>query len=160
MTKNNEKTQYEIRSADEPATRGETIIAAAIASVDFSKYTTLDAAERAVLKRISVINRRFMSPRSVAMRMQDAFRISATITNIEYEERTTRFIISFKADNKDDGKIETIRSDRTDNYNGEFVKAMWDKALIGKRVLLYKTKEETGKPDMPTCRIAVYVELL
>ena len=149
-----------VRTSDDIATRGELIIAAAINSVDFSEYKSIPVLENAVLKRISTITQTFYNPSSTAMRMLDAIKIRATITDIEYEESSTRFVITFVSENSDDGHEETIRSDRTDRFDGDRVRHMWSKDLIGKKVVIYKTMEETGNPKKPTCRVAPYVSVI
>lgn len=159
MPKNTDSNAY--RHASDAATRGELIVAAAISTVDFSKYDTLDAVETAVLRRVSTISKRFMNPKSTAMRLLDAVPIQCTITDVSYEESSTRYVITFKPDvpfEGADSDTETIRSDRTDGFGGDRVKAMWHDAA-GKRATIYKTTEETGNPRKPVCRIAPYVDI-
>lgn len=146
--------QLTYREADEPATRGEVIIGAAIASLDFSKYKTAAEVEQAVLKRVSFINTRFMSPRSNAMKMLDSVRIYADVISVEYEESSTRMLATFKQ--VDSEQTETIRSERTDGYGGDETRQLWESA-VGKRAYIYKYLEEK---DGRKYRFAPYIDIL
>jgi len=116
-------------------------VATAFASIDFTKYKTAVDAEAAVLKRLDLANR-MLADDSIAMRMCDAARITCTIKSIELEETSKRFIVKFVADKSEDGKVETIRTDRTDSYSyGDLVRALWTQDLVGKHVCIYKHNE-------------------
>ena len=99
-------------------------VATAFASIDFTKYRTVVDAETAVLKRLDLASR---------MLADDS---------IELEETSKRFLIKFVADKSEDGKVETIRTDRTDSYSyGDLVRALWTQDLVGKHVCIYKHNE-------------------
>jgi hypothetical protein len=112
------------------------VVAAAIASVDFAGKRQTDV-ESDILKRVDFI-KRMMGDNSVAMLMLDSVHIYCTIKSIEYEETSTRYVVSFVADNDENGKVETIRTDRTDGNAGHLVRALWTQDLVGKHVCLYK----------------------
>ena len=116
-------------------------VATAFASIDFTKYRTVVDAEAAVLKRLDLASR-MLADDSIAMRVCDAAHITCTIKSIELEETSKRFLIKFVADKSEDGKVETIRTDRTDSYSyGDLVRALWTQDLVGKHVCIYKHNE-------------------
>lgn len=136
---------------------------AAFASLDFTKFKTEADIERALVKR-TLTARKMLHEKGLVMRVLDSTPIKATIKSIELEESSQRYVVTFLADNAQDGD-ETIRTDRIDGYNGEFVKATWHAGLIGKKVTIYKRleknenqKQQTGKRVPPNgYRIAIYV---
>lgn len=146
-------------------------VATAFASIDFTQCRTTADAEAAVLRRLDLASR-MLSDDSIAMRMCDAARITATIQSIELEESSKRYLVKFVADKSTDGKVETIRTDRTDGRSGDLVRAMWSQELVGKHVLLYKNNEmptndqaaeirKSGRSVPPQgYRCAVYVKRL
>lgn len=139
-------------------TRNEQVILTAINTLDFSKYKTQEQVDKALYKRISTIEN-YLREDSIANRILDSVKIPATIISIELEQSSKRFVITYKAD-KSNEETETIRSDRTDTFNGDEVKKLWKKELVGKRVLIYKTTEQTNNPKKPTVRIAPFVKEL
>ena len=150
----NKGKQVTYREADEPATRGEVIIGAAVASLDFSKYKTAAEVEQALLKRVAFVSNRCMSPNSNAMKMLDSVRIYADVISVEYEESSTRMLATFKQ--VDGDQEETIRSERTDKYGGEEIRRLWESA-VGKRAYIYKYLEEK---DGRKYRFAPYIDVL
>ena len=129
---------------DDKVLGNKSAVATAFASVDFSQYKNGTDAELAVLRRLSLASR-VLEDDGIAMSMCDAARINCTIQGIELEQSSQRFVVSFVADKSEDGKVETIRTDRVDSYScGNVVKALWTPDLVGAHVCLYKHN------DVPT----------
>lgn len=134
---------------DEKKLNDKIAIAAAFASMDFGKFDSEASAERAILKRLSLAEN-LLADDSIAMRMMDSVRIVATVKDIKFEESSQRYVVTFVAD-KGDGKVETIRTDRTDDWRtGALVKRMWNPQLVGQKVVIFKhneipTKEQAEK---------------
>lgn len=139
------------------------IIASAYASLDFSQIEPNQASlDEHLMRRINSL-RSQLRDSSLPMRMLGCVPIYATILNIEFEESSTRYVITFKAD-REGAEPETIRSDRTDGRDGDFVKKLWGNkfaSLVGAPVIIYKTNEEMSSKNPRdkgrTVRVAPYV---
>lgn len=115
----------------------------ALMTVDYNGLTDATKFERAVIKRTLTIDQ-MLGDDSIVMDVLDAQHIPATIQNIEFEKNTTRYVVTFLADNevaRGSNKPETIRTDRTDGARGAIVKSMWTQSLIGQHVLIYKKND-------------------
>lgn len=82
---------------------------------------------------------------STAVQLLRSAVIRARIERVDYEESSRRYLISFVALNDPEGKVETVRSNRTDGARGKAAKAIWGRDLAGHEVLLYKTNEAVGR---------------
>ena len=91
---------------------------------------------------------------SLPMRMLGCVPIYATVLGIEFEESSTRYVITFKAD-REGAEPETIRSDRTDGRDGDFVKKLWGNPhhLQDQRgdVLKEPPRQGPHRPSRPVC---------
>lgn len=87
---------------------------------------------------------RMTSEASLAMVVQDSVRLLAVVKNIELEESSQRYLITFQAVGGSDE--ETIRSERLDDRHGKIVRSLWSQELVGHRVLLFKKNEESKDP--------------
>lgn len=136
---------------DEKKLNDKIAIAAAFASLDFGKFDSETGVERAVLKRLSLAED-LLADDSIAMRMMDSIRIVATIKDVRFEESSQRYVVSFVAD-RGDGKVETIRTDRTDDWRtGALVKRMWGSNLVGQKVVIFKHNEVPTKEQAEKAR--------
>ena len=105
--------------------------------------------------------RRLGNERSVPCRIANCVAVMATVTDVAYEESSTRYVITFLSDSPNregERRPETVRSDRTDGLRGQFVVSMWQDAA-GQRAVIYKTTEATGRPAKPSIGVAPYVQL-
>lgn len=115
------------------------------------KYDNL---ELAVAQEMLKMNR-LTAERSLPTMIGNSVRIAATITSIEFEESSKRYLIKFMADNGD-GE-EHVRSERTDSSHRDAVKKIWQRDLVGHRVLIFKCKDQVGSKEAPNgYRIAPY----
>lgn len=85
---------------------------------------------------------RLTAERSLPSMIGRSARIAATINSIEFEESSKRYLIKFQADNGE--KEEWIRSERVDSNHKSAVKKIWERDLVGHRVLLFKYKDRVG----------------
>lgn len=137
------------------------IVASAYASLDFSQIEPNQASlDEHLMRRINSL-RAQLRDSSLPMRMLGCVPLYATILGIEFEESSTRYVITFKAD-REGAEPETIRSDRTDGRDGDFVKKLWSNPnLVGAPVIIYKTNEEMSSKNPRdkgrTVRVAPYV---
>lgn len=98
---------------------------------------------------------RLTAERSLPSIIGRSVRIAATINSIEFEESSKRYLIKFQADNGE--KEEKIRSERVDSNHKSAVKKIWERDLVGHRVLLFKYKDRVGTKEAPNgYRIAPY----
>ncbi|VWL87585.1 Uncharacterised protein [Collinsella aerofaciens] len=115
------------------------------------KYDNL---ELAVAQEMLKMNR-LTAERSLPTMIGNSVRIAATITSIEFEESSKRYLIKFMADNGD-GE-EHVRSERTDSSHKDAVKKIWQRDLVGHRVIIFKCKDGVGSKEAPNgYRIAPY----
>lgn len=115
------------------------------------KYDNL---ELAVAQEMLKMNR-LTAERSLPTMIGNSVRIAATINSIEFEESSKRYLIKFMADNGD-GE-EHVRSERTDSGHRDAVKKIWQRDLVGHRVLIFKCKDQVGSKEAPNgYRIAPY----
>lgn len=115
------------------------------------KYDNL---ELAVAQEMLKMNR-LTAERSLPTMIGNSVRIVATINSIEFEESSKRYLIKFMADNGD-GE-EHVRSERTDSSHRDAVKKIWQRDLVGHRVLIFKCKDQVGSKEAPNgYRIAPY----
>lgn len=115
------------------------------------KYDNL---ELAVAQEMLKMNR-LTAERSLPTMIGNSVRIAATITSIEFEESSKRYLIKFMADNGD-GE-EHVRSERTDSNHKDAVKKIWQRDLVGHRVIIFKCKDGVGSKEAPNgYRIAPY----
>ena len=115
------------------------------------KYDNL---ELAVAQEMLKMNR-LTAERSLPTMIGNSVRIAATINSIEFEESSKRYLIKFMADNGD-GE-EHVRSERTDSSHRDAVKKIWQRDLVGHRVLIFKCKDQVGSKEAPNgYRIAPY----
>lgn len=115
------------------------------------KYDNL---ELAVAQEMLKMNR-LTAERSLPNLIGNSVRIAATINSIEFEESSKRYLIKFDADNGD-GE-ERVRSERTDANHKDAVKKIWQRDLVGHRVIIFKYKDKVGSKEAPNgYRIAPY----
>jgi len=115
------------------------------------KYDNL---ELAVAQEMLKMNR-LTAERSLPNLIGNSVRIAATINSIEFEESSKRYLIKFMADNGD-GE-EHVRSERTDSSHRDAVKKIWQRDLVGHRVIIFKCKDKVGSKEAPNgYRIAPY----
>lgn len=113
-----------------------------------------DNLELAVAQEMLKMNR-LTAERSLPAMVGRSVRINATINSIEFEESSKRYLIKFQADNEE--KEEQIRSERTDAYHKDAVKKIWERDLVGHRVVIFKCKDRVGSKEAPNgYRIAPY----
>lgn len=136
------------------------LILDAIKTLDFSKFGSFNEMEAEVCTRVRTLQS-LLGEKSLPMRMLSGIPIYAEVVSCTKEESTSRYVLTFKASNADEGaEPEHIRSDRTDGRGGKGVDAMWSAIEPGQRVLLYKLMEETKNPDKPKVRVAPYITIL
>lgn len=93
--------------------------------------------------------------RSLPSMVARSVRIRAIINSVEFEETSKRYLIKFIADNED--KEERVRSERTDSSHKDAVKKIWERDLVGHRVIIFKCKDRAGSKEAPNgYRIAPY----
>lgn len=98
------------------------IATAAIASVVPTPDMTEEQWQKAIIRRASTIQRmRFLQEGSILMNVLDSIRIRATVISVEYEESSTRYVITYHAANGEEGSTESIRTPRTDGYYGKML---------------------------------------
>lgn len=115
------------------------------------KYDNL---ELAVAQEMLKMNR-LTAERSLPNLIGNSVRIAATINSIEFEESSKRYLIKFSADNGDEE--EWVRSERVDSSHKAAVKKIWERDLVGHRVLIFKYKDKVGLKEAPNgYRIAPY----
>lgn len=115
------------------------------------KYGNL---ELAVAQEMLKINR-LASERSLPSMIGRSIRITATINSVEFEESSKRYLIKFMADNGDEE--EWVRSERMDSSHRDAVKKIWERDLVGHRVIIFKCKDRVGSKEAPNgYRIAPY----
>lgn len=113
-----------------------------------------DNPELAVAQEMLKIER-LATERSLPNMIGHSVRIRAIISSIEFEESSKRYLIKFKADNGD--KEERVRSERTDANHKDAVKKIWQRDLVGHRVIIFKCKDMVGSKEAPNgYRIAPY----
>lgn len=105
-----------------------------------------DNLELAVAQEMLKMNR-LTAERSLPTMIGNSVRIAATINSIEFEESSKRYLIKFMADNGD-GE-EHVRSERTDSSHKDAVKKIWQRDLVGHRVLIFKCKDQVGSKEAP-----------
>ena len=66
-----------------------------------------------------------MSDASLAMIVQDSIRLLVVIKDIELEESSQRYVVTFQAVSEDHD--ETIRSERLDDRHGKIARHLWSK---------------------------------
>lgn len=115
------------------------------------KYENLELAVAQEMLKLD----RLASERSLPSMIGRSVRIAATITSIEFEESSKRYLIKFQVDNGDDE--ERVRSERMDSNHKDAVKKIWERDLVGHRVLIFKCKDRVGSKEAPNgYRIAPY----
>lgn len=105
--------------------------------------------ESAVLAHMDRIGS-MTSAGSILSRVQNSTKFIATVTAVEFEDSSQRYVISLKSDRDD--RIEQIRTDRIDGRYGDYVKRTWAEPdrRIGQRAVIYKYREAAGEnPDAP-----------
>lgn len=108
-------------TAQTTPTQLELIAAAAIASVRPTADMTEKEWQRKVIRRASTIQRmRFLQEDSVMMNVLNSVKIKAKIEKVEFEESSSRYVITYRPSNKPD-KTETIRTPITDSYAGSLI---------------------------------------
>ena len=115
------------------------------------KYDDLELAVAQEMLKID----RLTTERSLPNMIGHSVRIRATINSVEFEESSKRYLIKFDADNGD-GE-ERVRSERTDVNHKDAVKKIWQRDLVGHRVIIFKCKDKVGCKEAPNgYRIAPY----
>ncbi len=115
------------------------------------KYDNLELAVAQEMLKLD----RLASERSLPSMVGRSVKIAATITSIEFEETSKRYLIKFIADNED--KEERVRSERMDSSHKDAVKKIWGRDLVGHRVIIFKCKDRAGSKEAPNgYRIAPY----
>ena len=98
---------------------------------------------------------RLTAERSLPSMVAHSVRIRAIINSVEFEETSKRYLIKFMADNEE--KEEWVRSERTDANHKDAVKRIWQRDLVGHRVIIFKCKDKVGSKEAPNgYRIAPY----
>lgn len=137
------------------------IATAAIASVAPTSDMTEDAWVRSVIRRAATIQRlRFLQEGSVIMNVLGSVKIKATIVSVEYEESSTRYVITYRP-TKNPEATETIRTPRTDNYAGELILPDIEKvkgcAGTDRVVVIFKFNEMPSEKQVAAARAAGHV---
>lgn len=115
------------------------------------KYDNLELAVAQEMLKLD----RLASERSLPSMIARSVKIAATITSIEFEETSKRYLIKFISDNED--KEERVRSERMDSSHKDAVKKIWGRDLVGHRVIIFKCKDRAGSKEAPNgYRIAPY----
>lgn len=115
------------------------------------KYDDLELAVAQELLKMD----RLTAERSLPSMVAHSVRIAATVISVEFEESSKRYLIKFMADNGD--KEECVRSERTDANHKDAVKKIWQRDLVGHRVIIFKYKDKVGSKGAPNgYRIAPY----
>lgn len=115
------------------------------------KYDDLELAVAQELLKMD----RLTAERSLPSMVAHSVRIAATITSIEFEETSKRYLTKFIADNENEE--ERVRSERTDANHKDAVKKIWQRDLVGHRVIIFKCKDKVGSKGAPNgYRIAPY----
>lgn len=115
------------------------------------KYDNL---ELAVAQEMLKMNR-LTAERSLPNLIGNSVRIAAIINSIEFEESSKRYLIKFSADNGEEE--EWVRSERVDSSHKAAIKKIWERDLVGHRVLIFKYKDKVGSKEAPNgYRIAPY----
>ena len=115
------------------------------------KYDDLELAVAQELLKID----RLTNERSLPSMVAHSVRIAATINSVEFEETSQRYLIKFMADNGDEE--ERVRSERTDANHKDAVKKIWQRDLVGHRVIIFKYKDKVGSKEAPNgYRISPY----
>lgn len=115
------------------------------------KYDNLELAVAPEMLKID----RLTAERSLPNMIGHSVRIRATISSIEFEESSKRHLIKFDAGNGD-GE-EHVRSERTDANHKDAVKKIWQRDLVGHRVIIFKCKDKVGSKEASNgYRIAPY----
>lgn len=135
------------------------IILKALGICDFSKYTTRSERETAVVEAVLFVTR-MLGEHSTPSRVLNATRITGVVKQVELEQNSQRFKITFLADRNGDGKDEIIRTDRIDSSNGPLVRRMIDQELVGHRCLIFKEVETSHADQTKKVRICPYVKRL
>lgn len=136
------------------------LILDAVRTLNFSDYKSQADLDAAVCTRVRTLQG-LLREDSIPMRMLEGIPIRAEVISCEKEENTSRYLLTFKANNAEEGaEPEIIRSDRTDGWNGRAVEKMWSGIEPGQRVLLYKVTEETNNPKKPKVRVAPYIVII
>lgn len=113
-----------------------------------------DNLELAVTQEMLKMNR-LTAERSLPAMVGRSARITATINSIKFEESSKRYLIKFQADNGE--REEQIRSERIDANHKDAVKKIWERNLVGHRVVIFKCKDRVGSKEAPNgYRIAPY----
>ncbi|RHL22623.1 hypothetical protein [Collinsella sp. AF38-3AC] len=113
-----------------------------------------DNLELAVTQEMLKMNR-LTAERSLPAMVGRSARITATINSIKIEESSKRYLIKFQADNGE--REEQIRSERIDANHKDAVKKIWERNLVGHRVVIFKCKDRVGSKEAPNgYRIAPY----
>lgn len=90
---------------------------------------------------------RMTADNSLAVLVQKSVRLVGTIKDIQFEESSQRYLVTFRASNAEEDEI--VRSERVDSARGDSVKELWGRNnLIGHRVVLYKHNERVGEDKM------------
>ena len=136
------------------------LILDAVRTLNFSDYQSYAELESDLCTRVRTLQN-LLSERSLPMRMLEGIPIYAEVISCEKEESTSRYLLTFKASNANEGdEPEHIRSDRTDGRGGRGVETMWAAIEPGQRVLLYKLIEETNNAKKPKVRVAPYITVI
>ena len=115
------------------------------------KYDDLELAVAQEMLKID----RLTTEQSLPNMIGHSVRIRATINSVEFEESSKRYLIKFDADSGD-GE-ERVRSERTDANHKDAVKKIWQRDLVGHRVIIFKCKDKVGSKGAPNgYRIAPY----
>lgn len=130
--------------AEEEVLSDADLIREAVRSLDLGEQGSWAEVERLVTRR-ALLLRRLQKPTSLPMRTLTAVPILAKVLSIEEgHDRSTRLYVTYRT--LKDGKVEHVRTDRTDGPGGAAVKRLWDKSLAdpegnGPTVVIYKTNE-------------------
>lgn len=102
--------------------------------------------------------RRMVSDASLAMKVQLAVPILATVDSVEFEESSKRYVVRYTPV-KDATEQEHVRSPRMDTSLGKKVKGLFERDLVGHLAIVYRLNEEAGR-DLARAqgyRVAPYI---
>lgn len=88
--------------------------------------------------------RRMVSDASLAMKVQLAVPILATVDSVVFEETSRRYVVRYTPV-KDASGQEHVRSPRMDTPLGKKVRGLFERDLAGHLAIVYRLNEEAGR---------------
>lgn len=87
---------------------------------------------------------RMVSDASLAMKVQLAVPILATVDSVVFEETSRRYVVRYTPV-KDASGQEHVRSPRMDTPLGKKVRGLFERDLAGRLAIVYRLNEEAGR---------------